>query len=148
MAKLKAQIAESSEELQVVGKKAKKRQAKAAAKAAKAQAKAQARAEAEAQARAEAQEQPAAPPQESESQPEGAMSRCALLCQEQRWREAALLCRRMSIKAQDEGKAEVAASLEGAQKKIEYSLRRQMAAAYLNAARDFLKKEYLLDVGK
>ncbi len=130
MAKLKARIAESSEDLELVGKKAKKRQARAAARAAAAKAK----------------PQPASSRKETAPQPEDAMSRCALLCQEQRWREASLLCYRMSKKAEEDGKAELAASLGGALKKIEYSLRRQMAAAVIVAARDYLNKEYLLDV--
>jgi len=132
MSRLKATIAESSESLEVVGKKAQKRLAKAAAKA-KAAEKAR---EQSATARGEA------PP------PDDTMSRCALLCQEQRWREATLLCRSMSQKALDEGKPELAASLQGALRKIEYSLRRQMAAAFVVSVRDWLNKEYLLDVGE
>jgi len=136
MTRLKATIAESSESLEVVGKKAQKRLAKAAAKAA-----AQARAAEEARAQGGSSKS-------SAPQPDDAMSRCALLCQEQRWREAAQLCRSMSQKALDEGRPEVAASLQGALRKIEYSLRRQMAAAFIVTVRDWLNKEYLLDVGE
>jgi hypothetical protein len=75
------------------------------------------------------------------------MSQCALLCQEQRWREAVQLVHRVRDKAERDGKKEVAASLEAASKKIEYSLRRQMAAAVIDAAQTLLNKEYLLDVG-
>ena len=132
MTRLKATIAESSGELEVVGKKAQKRLAKAAAKAAKTAEITQSRSPA----------QPAAPPTDD------TMSRCALLCQEQRWREAALLCRSMSQKALDEGKPELAAGLQGALRKIEYSLRRQMAAAFIVTVREWLNKEYLLDVGE
>lgn len=132
MTRLKATIAESSESLEVVGKKAQKRLAKAAAKAKAAE-------------RARTQ---GGSSREAAPQPDDAMSRCALLCQEQRWREAALLCRNMSQKALDEGKPELAAGLQGALRKIEYSLRRQMAAAFVVTIRDWLKKEYLLDVGE
>lgn len=132
MTRLKATIAESSESLEVVGKKAQKRLAKAAAKAKAAE-----------RARTQAGSSREAAPQSDDT-----MSRCALLCQEQRWREAALLCRNMSQKALDEGKPELAAGLQGALRKIEYSLRRQMAAAFVVTIRDWLKKEYLLDVGE
>jgi hypothetical protein len=132
MTSLKATIAESSGELEVVGKKAQKRLAKAAARAARTAVAAQSRSPAQAPA----------------AQTDDTMSRCALLCQEQRWREAALLCRSMSRKALEEGKPELAAGLQGALRKIEYSLRRQMAAAYVVAVRDWLNKEYLLDVGE
>jgi hypothetical protein len=83
-----------------------------------------------------------------EEQPMDAMSRCVSLCQEQKWREALLLCKRICSKADAEGNAEMYASLAGAQAKIEYSLRRQMAGALVAAARDMLAKEYLLDVGE
>jgi len=76
------------------------------------------------------------------------MSQCVSLCQEQRWREALLLLRRMCEKAQKEGNADLYVSLTGAQQKIEYSLRRQMAANLVAAARELLAKEYLLDVGQ
>ena len=85
-------------------------------------------------------------PAEAEKQPADAMSQCVLLCREQRWREALLLCRRMSAKAQEEGNPDLYVSLGGAQAKIEYSLRRQMAASYLKSTRQMLVKEYLLDV--
>ena len=132
MTKLKATIAQSSEAVEVVGKKAQKRLAKAAARA----------------ARVAERERAQAAPREAPPPADDSMSRCALLCQEQRWREASLLFRTMSQKALDEGKPELAAGLQGALRKIEYSLRRQMAAAFIVAVRDCLSKEYLLDVGE
>ncbi len=90
----------------------------------------------------------ATPESEPAAQPEDAMSQCALLCQENRWREAALLMRRTSAKAKKDGKEELSASLELALQKIEYSLRRQMATAFIVAVKGVLKKEFLLDVGE
>jgi hypothetical protein len=87
-------------------------------------------------------------PKDSVVQPEDAMSRVAVLCQEQQWREAVLLCRRTCAKAEKEGKADLAAGLQMAVGKIEYSLRRQMAATLVARSKEFLKKEYLLDVGE
>ena len=81
-------------------------------------------------------------------QPMDAMSRCAALCQEKRWREALMLCRRICEKADKEGNADSFVALSGAQAKIEFSLRRQMAATLMNEARQMLAKEYLLDVGE
>ncbi len=76
------------------------------------------------------------------------MSQVVVLCQEQRWREAALLCRRARERAKKDGRGPLAKALQGALGKIEYSLRRQMAAALVLKARHLLKKEYLLDVGE
>ena len=76
------------------------------------------------------------------------MTQCVTLCQEQRWREALLLCRRICAKAEKEGNDDLYTSLSGAQNKIEYSLRRQMAAALIESAKEMLAKEYLLDVGE
>jgi hypothetical protein len=132
MTRLKATIAESAEDLEVVGKKAQKRLAKAAARAVRAAERGQ----------AQSADREAAPP------PDDTMSRCALLCQEQRWREAAILCRTAVQKALVEGKPELAAGIQGALCKIECSLRRQMAAAFVVTVRDWLNKEYLLDVGE
>jgi poly-gamma-glutamate capsule biosynthesis protein CapA/YwtB (metallophosphatase superfamily) len=132
MTRLKATIAESSEDLEVVGKKAQKRLAKAAARAARAAER----------SRAQSSAGEAVPPADD------TMSRCALLCQGQRWREAAILCRTAVQKALVEGKPELAASIQGALVKIECSLRRQMAAAFVVAIREWLNKEYLLDVGE
>jgi len=87
------------------------------------------------------------PSESASQQPEDAMSRCVALCQEGRWREAAMLSRKLCEKANNEGKVELYVSLAGARQKIEYSLRRQKAAALVQAAKDLLKKEYLLDVG-
>ncbi len=87
-------------------------------------------------------------PKDNTVQPEDAMSRVALLCQEGQWREAVLLCRRTSAKAEKEGKDDLAFGLKMALRKIEYSLRRQMASALVAKSREFLSKEYLLDVGE
>ena len=80
--------------------------------------------------------------------PTDSMSQCVALCQEQRWREAVLLCRRMYRKAKGDGNAELAGSLAAAMVKLEYSLRRQIAGALVDAAKDLLAKEFLLDVGE
>ena len=80
--------------------------------------------------------------------PDDTMSQCVALCQDNQWREATLLSRRMVAKAKRGGNTDLATSLAGAQKKIEYSLRRQMAATMVRAARQLLRKEYLLDVGE
>lgn len=87
-------------------------------------------------------------PKDSSVQPEDAMSRVAMLCQENRWREAAQLCRRTCAKADKDGKDDLAFGLRMALGKIEYSLRRQMAVALVVKSKEFLKKEYLLDVGE
>ncbi|NLE53789.1 MAG: hypothetical protein GX617_02525 [Lentisphaerae bacterium] len=76
------------------------------------------------------------------------MSRVALLCQEMCWRDAVLLCRKAHAQAMADGKEDTAMSLSMALQKIERSLRRQMAASYIAAAKDMLQKEYLLDVGQ
>ena len=75
------------------------------------------------------------------------MSQCVTLCQERRWREALILCRRVTqdTAADKEG---MQSALSGAEAKIEYSLRRQMAAALIHSAKEILAKEYLLDVGE
>jgi len=75
------------------------------------------------------------------------LNQVVTLCQEQRWREALLLCRRGSRDA-DQPAGGLTAALGGAQAKIEYSLRRQMAAAFIEATKTMLAKEYLLDVGE
>lgn len=84
----------------------------------------------------------------AEEQPMDAMSQCVAFCQEQRWREALLLCKRLCEKAAKEGGADACVPFAGAQTKIEYSLRRQMAASLVVGAREMLAKEYLLDVGE
>ena len=77
------------------------------------------------------------------------MTQCVTLCQENRWREAALTGRTLIRLARETGHDEFADGFEqGAMQKIEYSLRRQMAASLIVAARDFLKKEFLLDVAE
>ena len=89
--------------------------------------------------------------QRSQSQVEQApqddtMSQVALFCQQQRWREALGLCLKAIAKAKDEGREEAASGISMASHKIECSLRRQMAAAFIVKAQEILKKEYLLDV--
>lgn len=74
------------------------------------------------------------------------MSQVALFCQEQHWREALALCLKAIAKAQEEGREDAVAGLSMASHKIECSLRRQMAAAFVVKAQEMLKKEYLLDV--
>ena len=76
------------------------------------------------------------------------MSQIALLCQENRWREAVLMGRNALAEAEAEGKEEVSLPLSMALVKIEMSLRRQMASAFMSKAKEMLKKEYLLDVGE
>jgi len=76
------------------------------------------------------------------------MSECASLCQQGKWREALILCRNECEKADNEGNKELSQSLNMAQSKIEYSLRRQIAATLINSGKKVLAKEYLLDVGE
>ena len=76
------------------------------------------------------------------------MSEIALLCQENRWREAVLMGRNALAEAEADGKEEVSLPLSMALVKIEMSLRRQMASAFMSKAKEMLKKEYLLDVGE
>lgn len=83
-----------------------------------------------------------------QSAPDDTMSQCVALCQNQQWREAVLLCRKMGDKARREGKKDLAETLKNASHKIEFSLRRQMAAALMSDAAELLKREYLLDAGK
>ena len=74
------------------------------------------------------------------------LSQTVLLCQAQRWREAAGICRRVLDRARNDGNVELEQSLTGALSKIEYSLRRQMAAAAVAESRRLLAEEFLLDV--
>ncbi len=76
------------------------------------------------------------------------MSRVVELCQELRWREAVLLCRTAQVKAAEDGREDLAFSLSLALPKLEWSLRRQIAASFIQEAKAMLKKEYLLDVGQ
>jgi len=84
--------------------------------------------------------------QQEPSPHDDTMSQVALFCQEQRWREALALCLKAIAKAQAEGREDAVAGLSMASHKIECSLRRQMAAAFVVKAQEMLKKEYLLDV--
>ncbi|MBT3381097.1 MAG: hypothetical protein HN742_20935 [Lentisphaerae bacterium] len=83
----------------------------------------------------------------SQAAPDDTMSQCVALCQKQAWREAMLLCLKMGAKARREGKKDLASTLKNASHKIEFSLRRQMAATLLADSAELLKREYLLDVG-
>ena len=76
------------------------------------------------------------------------MSRMALLCQENRWREAVILCRTSLETARSENKEDVQMTLEMALPKLEFSLRRQQAAALIIGSKALLQKEYHLDVGE
>ena len=79
------------------------------------------------------------------------MSRIAVLCQENRWREAVLTARQALAEAEngeENENSEFVLPLTMAVSKLEMSLKRQMAAAFLNKAEEMLKKEYLLDVGE
>jgi len=74
------------------------------------------------------------------------MSQCVLFCQGQRWREASQLMRRLQDRARADGNPELAVSLGSAGTKIDFSLRRQMAAAAVRKTQELLAKEFLLDV--
>jgi len=76
------------------------------------------------------------------------MSQIALLCQQNCWREAVLIGRAALAEATQEGKDDMIIPLSMAMEKLEMSLRRQMASAFLSNAKEMLKKEYLLDVGE
>ncbi len=79
------------------------------------------------------------------------MSRIAVLCQENRWREAVLTARQALAEAEngeENENSEFVLPLTMAVSKLEMSLKRQMAAAFLNKAEEMLKKEYLLNVGE
>ena len=76
------------------------------------------------------------------------MSQIARLCQENNWREAVLTCRAAIRECQEAGREDMPMLLSGALEKLEMSLRRQMAAAFIVNARELLNKEYLLDVGE
>ena len=64
------------------------------------------------------------------------MSRVALLCQENRWREAVLLCRQSLAEAEENEKNDLVFTLQMALPKLEYSLRRQMVAALVNGMKN------------
>jgi hypothetical protein len=76
------------------------------------------------------------------------MSQCALLCQEQRWREAAQIFQSVCKKAANANNKDLLAGLTAARLKVEYSLRRQMATTLTQGAKRLLAKEFLLDVGE
>lgn len=66
------------------------------------------------------------------------MSQVVALCQENRWREADLMCLAAIERYRAEGKGEAAAAVESAMKKIDHSLRRQMIASFVSEARKML----------
>jgi len=76
------------------------------------------------------------------------MSQMALLCQDGKWREAVLLCRKALETAMAENREDLQMTLEMALPKLEYSLRRQQAAALISSSKAMLQKEYHLDVGE
>ncbi|NLG12775.1 MAG: hypothetical protein GX561_01040 [Lentisphaerae bacterium] len=78
------------------------------------------------------------------------MSRIALLCQEDRWREAVVLCRTCLAEALENDEADLALTLEMTLPKLEYSLRRQMCASFVVSVEQMMEKEKetLLDAGK
>jgi hypothetical protein len=76
--------------------------------------------------------------QQHSAQPEqdDTMSRVALLCQENRWREAVLLCKQSLADAEEMGENDLVFTLQMALPKLEYSLRRQMVAALVNGMKN------------
>jgi hypothetical protein len=76
------------------------------------------------------------------------MSQVAMLCQKAKWREAVLLCRTALETAKAEKREDLQMTLEMALPKLEYSLRRQQAAALISSSKAMLQKEYHLDVGE
>lgn len=78
---------------------------------------------------------------------EDLMSKCVTACQEKRWREAAQAGRQFIAQCKENGNDEFAKTFEeGALRKIDYSLKRQMAAALIRNSKTLLSKEYLIDV--
>ncbi len=76
------------------------------------------------------------------------MSQVAVLCQNGKWREAVLLCHKALETAKAENREDLQMTLEMALPKLEYSLRRQQAAALISSSKAMLQKEYHLDVGE
>ncbi len=113
------------DEYEVISKKSKRRMAKAAS-------------------RAQQQQQQQSVIEEGDD----TMSRVALLCQEERWREAVSLCHEALAKARAEGREDLEMTIEMALPKLEYSWRRQRAAVLISSSKAMLQKEYLLDVGE
>ena len=88
------------------------------------------------------------PATEPDAVPADYMSRCAMFCQQGRWREAFQLVLQVEERARKRGDKALLESLSAARGKIEYSLRRQMAAALVRDAARMLRKEFLLDVAE
>ncbi len=76
------------------------------------------------------------------------MSQCAIYCQQQEWRKAVVSFKQMCEKAAAENNGTMLQGLSSAQSKVEFSLRRQMAASLVDSVKNLLAKEYLLDVGE
>lgn len=76
------------------------------------------------------------------------MTSCVTLCQENRWREAAIAGRKLVAALEKEDQAFAESFKNGALRKIDYSLRRQMAASLIKCTQNMLDKEFLLDVTK
>lgn len=85
---------------------------------------------------------------DSSHSPTDPMTACVELCQQQRWRDALIVCRQACGKAENKKNPEMLAGLNAASAKIEKSVRREIAISILLAARELLVKEYLLDVGE
>ena len=93
----------------------------------------------------------AAEPVEAAEEGKDIMSTISELCQRNCWREAVLTARQALAEAENSEEnenSEFVLPLTMAVKKLEMSLKRQMAAAFLNKAEEMLKKEYLLNVGE
>ena len=87
--------------------------------------------ELERQRREEESRQPSKPADDT-------MTRVVALCQENRWREAELLCLGAIDKAVEAGTPEAAMAPQLALQKIDRSLRRQMIAAFVKKADEML----------
>ncbi len=69
------------------------------------------------------------------------MSQVVALCQENRWREADVLCLNAIQRYQAEGKSDSEVAISVALQKIDRSLRRQMLAAFISEAEKMMNKE-------
>lgn len=87
-------------------------------------------------------------PADEEDSGNDVMSQIAILCQDNRWREALLVARAALNAANEEGREDDAIPLSIAIEKLDMSLRRQMASAFISNAENMLKKECLLNVGE
>ena len=69
------------------------------------------------------------------------MTKVVAMCQENRWREAELLCLGAIDKAVEDGTPEAAMAPQLALQKIDRSLRRQMIAAFVKKADEMLNSQ-------